>query len=108
MCDCWSATAESGVTPNVVMRDPNRGEDVAVDACIAPAIENLWRHDVFTVGSCCGHGDTRWPSIILDSGVRNLDRVQELIAEVDDRKFELMQWRLTLLGWGSAGVEDEV
>lgn len=89
-------------TKEVELKAPVTGESVYVDTCIAKVIQHLWDNDIWTENSCCGHigSDNRpqyWgsagPSIVLGSAVDNYSCVRELIAEVDDRKFELSQWK---------------
>ena len=68
---------------------------VCVDACISHVIKHIWNNGVFTKGSCCGHnGKYGKPSIILDSSIKNADKVRKLISEVDERDFKLMSWNL--------------
>lgn len=65
---------------------------IGVDACIADAIRMLWSHKVETLGCCCGHGKAN-PSLVI-SEPEDAERVKKLLAEHDDRKWEVNQWRL--------------
>lgn len=66
---------------------------VSVDSCLVRVIQQLWDNGVITLACCCGHGE-RDPSIVLhnDTTAQEAERVRELIAEVDDRNFELSSW----------------
>lgn len=101
---CHSYNGDFGSTPEVlltmltsIMPDGEREyKKVAIDACIAPVIQYLWDNDVYTGGSCCGHGKNN-PSIVLEMGVENYSRVRELIKEKDERYFELTQWKRVIV-----------
>ncbi len=91
----------SGTVPEVVLTPPEGlGIDratVCVDACIAAVVAHLWANQVATLSSCCGHGREE-PSLVLDASERDFTAVRSLIAEVDDRFFELYQWHLVTVG----------
>ena len=89
-CDCHSYNWEIGKTPEAVVNG------VSLDACIADTIRYLWDNGVSTQGSCCGHNRTT-PSIVLADGEENYSRIRKLIAEKDDRYYELSQWRRVLV-----------
>ncbi|MFK4897368.1 hypothetical protein [Lactococcus petauri] len=102
MCNCYSYNAVCGEDKETELKAPVIGKSIFVDACIAKVIQHLWDNDIWTESSCCGHigADNRpeyWgsagPSIVLGSTVDNYSRVRELIAEVEDRRFELSQWK---------------
>lgn len=103
-CDCHSYNGDFGTTKEVLMPmlvsitpdGKHTYKDVAIDACIAPVIKRLWEKGVHTIGSCCGHGNSS-PSIVLSEGVDNYKQIREWIKEVDDRWFELSQWRRVLV-----------
>lgn len=97
MCKCHSYNAEIGETPEVLIQHKTNGTK-AIDACIAPVIKKLWDNNVWTIGSCCGHnGVFGIPSIVLGEGEDNYTRIRELIKEVDDRHFELTQWKMVIV-----------
>lgn len=106
-CDCRSHSLGVGDRPEVLLPPPDWVVDersawpdaqdvdrpVVVDACIAPAVQALWSAGYVTLGSCCGHG-TDTPSLVLGEGERDYGAVRRVIATVDDRDFQLMQWQL--------------
>ena len=69
---------------------------IPIDACIAPVIKHLWEHNIVTRNSCCGHGYKN-PEIIVDENThpQNADMIRKLIAEVDEREFGILSWKLT-------------
>lgn len=102
-CDCASynnperirPTVSGGVPEVVLTPPPELGierEAVCVDACIARVVAYLWGCGVVTLGSCCGHGRER-PSLVLGQH-EDMATVRACIAEVDDRGWDLSQWRL--------------
>lgn len=97
MCDCYSYNADTGKTPNVLIQHKTSGTK-AIDACIAPVIQKLWDNNIWTIGSCCGHnGKFGIPSIVLGENEDNYSKIRELIKEVDERHFELSQWKRVLV-----------
>lgn len=103
-CTCKSYNAEIGTEPEVVLPRPKwmpegeRINGVPVDACIAKVILYLWEHGVTTLSSCCGHnGRFGVPSIVLGNGESNIGLIRQRIADVDDRNFELSQWKRVIL-----------
>lgn len=100
----------SGPVPEVVLTPPfDLGDGrttVCVDACIATVVVYLWGCEIVTLGSCCGHGRDR-PSLVLGQH-EDMAVVRVRIAEVDDRTWDLSQWRLVENpGWGQP-VSDPV
>lgn len=96
-CSCHSYNGDFGTTPQVLVKHKTSGTK-AIDSCIAPVIKHLWDNDIWTIGSCCGHnGFFGRPSIILGDGEDNYTKIRELIKEVDDRNFELSQWKRVLV-----------
>lgn len=100
--NCKSYNVQIGEVPEVILPRPDwlaegeRINGVPVDACLAKVIKHLWNNGITTLNCCCGHGGriAKKPSIILGE---NEDPVhaRKLIAEVDNRLFELKQWKLT-------------
>lgn len=92
----------SGKTPEVLLippKDLGIGKDsICVDACIAEIIKHIWAHGIMTLNSCCGHNKLE-PSIILEQGCSEEKalKVKALIAEIDNREFKLLSWKLTPL-----------
>lgn len=90
-CNCRSYNWEIGEVPERILGYPFTGNTVCIDACIAHVLEHLWENGIETLGSCCGHGKDS-PSIVLSQD--NAERVRRLIADVDNRQFKLLFWRL--------------
>lgn len=105
MCNCRSYNWEIGEKPEVVLTPPpclgitrcdgEPKEKISIDACIANVIGHLWHNGIITLGCCCGH-DKLDPSIILEqsSTTEFAEKVRAIIAEVDDRYFQLLAWNL--------------
>lgn len=107
-CDCGSYNRDDpGVgRPEIPLDPPEwlqdmRGHDrpdrpVPVDACIAATVKAVWLAGYMTLGSCCGHGGrvTPRPSLVLHGDVRDFAGLRDLLAEVDGREWELLQWQL--------------
>ena len=68
---------------------------IFVDACIVPILKHLWQHNIYTVNSCCGHNQTA-PSIVVENWTHpdNAKRIKQVIAEIDDRPFQIKCWKL--------------
>lgn len=97
-CSCHSYNGDTGTVKEILLTSPDGEKTVAIDACIAPVIKKLWDNGIWTIGSCCGHnGKFGFPSIVLSESVDNYTKIRELIAEVDDRHFELSQWKRVLV-----------
>ena len=77
--------------------DPDKKvRSVSVDGCIVHVIKHLWANGIDTRGNCCGHRQAN-PSVIVDTKHytgAELDRIFDVIAEVDDRCWELDVWEL--------------
>lgn len=86
----------SGPVPEVVLTPPfDLGDGrttVCVDACIATVVVYLWGCEIVTLGSCCGHGRDR-PSLVLGQH-EDMAVARACISGVDDRAWDLSQWRL--------------
>ena len=69
---------------------------VGVDACIAEVIRHLWSKGIETLGCCCGHGREDPSLIVADGyGLISIGRIQKQIAEIDHRRWIILQWKLT-------------
>lgn len=79
-CDCISYNQPRSwqKTPNVELRVGDYGpaswfecdaafadKIVLVDACIAPIVADMWRAGIWTLNSCCGHGDPTLRCVVL-------------------------------------------
>lgn len=100
-CNCHSHNGEFGETPNVLVSRsvPVSGgggqmtsRDIAIDACIANVIDILWKNNIDTGSSCCGHG-VNSPMIVLGEEEERYSFIKDLIAEVDGGEFLLVQWK---------------
>ena len=101
VCDCHSYNADTGEIHAVALTLPDDlcKDDVkrtfCIDACIANVIKHLWENKIVTKGCCCGHNKNK-PWVILEDSVErdNIDRVKELIKEVDNRDWQIKFWQL--------------
>lgn len=102
-CNCASYNNPEKVRPTVsgpvsevvLTPPPELGierETVCVDACIATVVQHLWSCGVVTLGSCCGHGRER-PGLVLGQH-EDMAVARACISGVDDRAWDLSQWRL--------------
>lgn len=100
-CDCKSYNWDIGKKPEVILPLPDeidterRNRTVCVDACIVHVILYLWKHDIQTLGCCCGHNRTG-PCVVITDGYKYADwwRIRWLIEEVDERQWGILQWQL--------------
>ena len=70
---------------------------VSIDDCIVPVIKHLWENNINTLGCCCMHGKGN-PCMVISSDYKNAeiqDVIIPLIAQIDSRKWDIYQWRLT-------------
>lgn len=107
-CNCWSvgldgdyATTKKDKPIIFDLKDYfplEKPEHKSIDYCISPVLENLWKNGVETESSCCGHNGVYSdnPSIVLSHPPAKelAEVIRELIAEVDDRHFDLHAWKL--------------
>lgn len=104
ICKCKSYNKNWGSTPNVILDLPDwmltykENRTVAVDACIVHVIKYLWDKKIETEGCCCGHNRFK-PHLIISSGYndKKIIRVFNIIKEIDDREWDICQWRVTRL-----------
>jgi len=83
--------------------DPGRKvRTVSIDRCIKDVMANLWTYGIQTLGCCCGHGE-RNPSIVINSAYsdKEIKYISDLIADVDDRLWDIYQWRIQLVWAGN-------
>lgn len=111
-CNCRSYNLQIGQREEMAlapphwlqaMRDHDRPErPVMVDACIAEAVKALWDAGHVTLGSCCGHGGkvNPRPSLVLGNDEEDFAAIRAVLATVDDREWELLQWRIIEVGKG--------
>jgi hypothetical protein len=72
---------------------------VCIDSCIVEAIKHLWKKGYQTLGCCCGHGKSN-PSIIIADSYGDVEILAILLelSQVDNRDWDIFQWRLTQVG----------
>lgn len=96
--NCKSYNKDIGELPEVIMRRPDwlpdgeRLNGVPVDYCLAPTINHLWKNNIHTLSSCCGHGVDDPSLVIKASHAPDLENIFDLIAEYDSRNFTLNYW----------------
>ena len=97
-CNCFSLAYDDGIMPGVIVCHPTEADrTVALDACIASAVQHLWAHDIGTLGCCCGHGRS-FASIVL-AHHEDAVRARDLLSAFEPgRRIELSAWVLAALG----------
>ena len=74
-------------------------ETVCVDKCIQHVIKYLWNHKILTLGCCCGHNKSEFNGceVIIGEGYDkvDIDYIKQLIKDVDNRAWRILQWNLT-------------
>jgi len=94
MCKQWEQTV-LGLPDDIDICKKVRS--ACVDNCIVPVIRHLWDCHINTRGCCCGHGKEN-PSVVIADGYSDDEIQTEIypaIAEVDDRDWDVLQWRIT-------------
>jgi hypothetical protein len=102
MCDClsYNLPEDGQKTPEVVLRPKDyfknpdmhfERETICVDACIADVVKDLWRVGIWTHSSCCGHGNPKVRSVVVDQGDRAA--AMEFLA-VHDPSIRVAAWEL--------------
>ena len=102
-CKCISYNQPEAwqTDPEVVLNAPDwvvstgLRKTVCVDRCIAQAVHCLWDAGVWTIGSCCGHGDLSKRSVIVGSGDR--EKAREVLDLVD-ASVRVGAWELSFDG----------
>ena len=102
MCNCKSYNMGYGEKPNVILELPNhlatwkQNRTVCIDACISEVIQFLWNNNIETLSCCCGHSRKN-PEIVISDGYDDseIKEIIELIGEIDNRNWDIFQWRLT-------------
>lgn len=78
---------------------------ISVDRCIARVIRSLLNNGIETLSGCCGHKTEQetlprpfspHPSLVIaDSySVEDCQEIADMIAMIDDRQWDIMQWKL--------------
>ena len=98
MCNCksYNQPEEDQIDESVVL--PLDDGTVCIDKCISKVIKHLWKNDIYTISSCCGH-NKRKPSLVFTENLSGIEayRIKRIIKEIDDRDFDIMSWILTNL-----------
>ena len=70
----------------------NNKEIVNVDNEIIDVIKHLWKNKIETLGCCQGDKN---PSLVIPEMYSDydIDKIDKLILEVDNRKWDILQWR---------------
>ncbi len=91
-CDCYDKDkCEILILPDYIERT---GRTICVDNCIVDIVKFLWKNNIYTESCCCSHnGKFGNPSIVIGQDEDPL-YVKKLIKEIDDREFDIFQWRL--------------
>lgn len=84
------------VQPDLGSKNTKQGRTVLVDSCIADVIKHLWAKGYKTLGSCCGHGELN-PDIVID-GQADIQALRSELAQIDERKWTLLEWQLVEVG----------
>jgi len=75
---------------------------VCIDKCILHIIIHLWNNGIETLSNCCGHDKGFGkPSIVFPSEYTKarMEHIKRLIRGVDNRGFELSQWKRITTKW---------
>lgn len=104
MCNCKPGCADGAIVmiPSEIFKHTCReNQEVTIDPCILRVIEYLWDDGWVTLGCCCGHNKAA-PSIVLAESYNDIEvrEIKNRIASIDNRRWELMQWRLIEVGKG--------
>ncbi len=69
---------------------------IALDSCIASAIQVLWSHKIETLGCYCGHGKEK-SSVVVDNKYTEAE-VQQIYDVLGHHKqWEVSQWKLMVM-----------
>lgn len=96
MCNCNSYNRPKiGHEQSRIVYRPCDGKKICIDDCIADTILFLWKHEIETFGSCCGHNEF-CPSVIVENNCtkEKIKEIKHLIAQVDDRLWNIQSWCL--------------
>lgn len=79
--------------PNIDVGKKNR--TISADKCCVKVLKHLWANGIETLSHCCGHGKLNPSIVIADAyGIFDILEIENLIAQVDNRQWELYQWQL--------------
>lgn len=95
MCNCISnASPQYGTDPLVCIVGHAEMEDIGIDACIAPLIQELWNAGVETRNSCCSHNGRmgKHPSVIISD-----ESSVSMAKTVTGGRADLFQYQLVKL-----------
>jgi len=90
MCDCYSYNWDIGNEKGKILTTLD-GNKILIDNCIAEIIQALWNKELWTEGSCCGHGRAK-PSLLI-SHCGDIKDYKNFISGVDNRDWTFSQWQ---------------
>lgn len=97
MCKCKSYNnIVNGSDNEVILLNPFTNKNVCIDYCIADVIKYLWKNNIRTGGSCCGHNKYN-PQIVINDYNINKDyvkKIRNIIKEIDNRYFDILSYEL--------------
>ena len=99
MCE-WGKEQKIVDLPDWVIPE-KKTRTISVDKCIVSQLLTLWEEGVHTLACCCGHQDVSLfggtPSVVVANGLSNkdIDKVKELLKNIDNRSWRIYQWRIT-------------
>jgi len=104
ICKCKSYNKGWGEEESIILNLPDNmltykeNRTVCIDKCIAHVVKHLWKNNIITLGSCCGH-NRMLPGLIIENGYKKEEviNIMNLIKEVDDRKWDICQRKITRL-----------
>jgi len=125
MCNCFSYNSQQGVDKPVLLKTPEwftiksfNGKEyvkkkvVSIDFCIVKVIKHLWDNCIETLGSCCMHNELSPlgkcnPNIVIRDNYpkKVIPFIEDLIKQVDDREWDILQWVDYGIDWGKTGIK---
>lgn len=96
-CSCisYNQPKPHQTVPSRILAPPrwaNSSRDgICVDECIADVVLALWDARVWTMGSCCGHGDVTRRAIIVDRSER--EKAAKVVRDMGDDA-QILAWEL--------------
>jgi len=77
----WQTEPERVMERPSWMTNHDARPTICVDACIADAVQALWDARIWTIGSCCGHGDPSMRGVIVDRADR--EPARRVLDQID-------------------------
>ena len=96
-CECKAGHDEHSTEiklPNWVNGE-RKNRHILVDPCVVLVLLHLWHCDIETLSICCGHNKGNPSVMVLSSySAGKISEIREHIAVVDDRVWEIEQWKM--------------